>query len=207
MKKDKFKFLKFLNEYRSIESELRYVQEILGDAHLEFEVLYRVWCAENDVDLKELSEKNQKKADLIFTERHSNKVKQGLALIAFKEEKHAETKSLKDVYKAIAKKLHPDNLKMDDPRRVEYEEDFKRASAANNEGRWGELFDIVDRHGVYLNEHKEAIECLKFDIKRLKIELEKEKITYSWLYHEAESDLQRENVIKQFLRHLFGWNG
>ena len=35
MKKGKFKFLKFLNEYRSIESELQYVQAILGDAHLE----------------------------------------------------------------------------------------------------------------------------------------------------------------------------
>ena len=207
MNKNKFKFLKFLNEYRSVESELQYVQAILGDAHLEFETLYRVWCVENDVDLAELNKKNQRKIDLMFVETESHKIKQGLALIEFKEEKHAGTKSLKDVYKAIAKKLHPDALKADDPRRAEYEEDFKRASAANNEGRWGELFDIVDRHGVYLREYDEAIECLRFDIKRIKIDLEKEKSTYSWLYHEAESDQQRENVIKKFLKHLFGWNG
>ena len=97
-------------------------------------------------------------------------------------EKQSIEKRLKKIkpakLKAIAKKLHPDALKMDDPRRAEYEEDFKRASAANNEGRWGELFDIVDRHGVPLKEYKEAIECLKFDIKRIKAELEKEKSTY-----------------------------
>ena len=207
MKKSKFKFLKFLNEYRSIESELQYVQAILGDAHLEFEAVYRVWCVENDVDLAELNKKNQRKIDLIFVETESHKIKQGLSLRTFKEEKHAETKSLKDVYKAIAKKLHPDALKMDDPRRAEYEEDFKRASAANSEGRWGELFDLVDRHGVPLKEYKEAIECLRFDIKRIKADLEKEKSTYSWLFHEAETDQERENVIKRFLKHLFGWNG
>ena len=207
MNKNRFKFLKFLNEYRSIEYDLQYVQAILGDAHLEFEVLYRVWCVESDVDLEELNKKNQRKVDMIFVETQSHEIKQGLALREFKEEKHTESKNLKDIYKAIAKKLHPDALKMDDPRRAEYEEDFKRASAANNEGRWGELFDIVDRHGVTLKEYKEAIECLKFDIKRIKAELEKEKSTYSWLYHEAESDQQRENVIKRFLKHLFGWKG
>ena len=207
MKKGKFKFLKFLNEYRSVESELQYVQAILGDAHLEFEVLYKVWCVENNVDLEELNKKNQRKVDMIFVETASHKIKQGLELREFKDEKHTESKSLKDIYKTIAKKLHPDALKMDDPRRAEYEEDFKKASAANDEGKWGEFFDIVDRHGVTLKEYKEAIECLRFDIKRIKADLEKEKNTYSWLYHEAESDQQRENVIKKFLKHLFGWNG
>lgn len=207
MNKNKFKFLKFLNEYRSIEYDLQYVRAILGDAHLEFEVRYRLWCVENDVDVEELNKKNQRKVDMIFVETQSHEIKQGLALREFKEEKHTESKNLKDIYKAIAKKLHPDALKMDDPRRAEYEEDFKRASVANDEGRWGELFDIVDRHGVTLKEYKEAIECLKFDIKRIKAELEKEKSTYSWLHYEAETDQQRENVIKRFLGHLFGWKG
>jgi|TARA_R110001583_G_scaffold145154_1_gene297191 uncharacterized small protein (DUF1192 family) len=207
MKKGKFKFLKFLNEYRSIESELHYVQAVLSDAHLEFEVFYKIWCVENDVDLEELNKKNQRKVDMIFVESQSHKIKQDISLRTFKEEKHTESKSLKDVYKAVAKKLHPDALRMDDPRRAEYEEDFKRASVANDEGKWGELFDIVDRHGVSFKEYEEAIECLRFDIKRIKAELEKEKSTYSWLHHEAESDQQRENVIKRFLGHLFGWKG
>tara|TARA_R110002126_G_scaffold60107_1_gene156810 strand:- start:365 stop:556 length:192 start_codon:yes stop_codon:yes gene_type:complete len=59
MKKGKFKFLKFLNEYRSIESELHYVQAVLSDAHLEFEVFYKIWCVENDVDLEELIKKTK----------------------------------------------------------------------------------------------------------------------------------------------------
>ena len=207
MKKDKFKFLKLLNEYRSIEYELKYVRATLEDTHLEFEMYYREWCANNGVDLQKLNERNQRKVDMIFMEGKAHKLKQELMLASFKEEKVSNGSNLKHVYKAIARKLHPDLLSNDDPRLEEYEEDFKKASSANEKGRWGELFDVVEKHGINLKDYKEAIECLKFDIKRLKADLEKEKGTYSWLYSEAESEEQRVGVVKRFLRHLFGWRG
>ena len=49
MKRGKFKFLKLLNEYRSINYELKYVRDVLEDVHLEFDVFYRTWCVENNV--------------------------------------------------------------------------------------------------------------------------------------------------------------
>ena len=98
-------------------------------------------------------------------------------------------------------------MRQDDPRLEEYEEDFKKASNANQKGSWGELFDVVDRHKIELKDYKEAIECLKFDIKRLKADLKKEKGSYSWLYSNAESEEQRVEIVKRFLRHLFGWEG
>ena len=207
MKKDKFKFLKLLNEYRSIEYELKYVKAAVEDAHLEFEIYYKTWCANNGVDLDELNRRNQRKVDLIFMENKSHAIKQGLMLASFKEEKQKTNSNLKQVFKSIARKLHPDLLSRDDPRLEEYEEDFKKASRANEEGLWGELFDVVDRHGINLKSYKDAIECLKFDIKRLQEDLRKEKSTYSWLYTEAESEEQRIGIVKTFLRHLFGWEG
>ena len=62
----KLKFKKLLNEYKSNKYELEMIREILKDAHLEFEVYYRRWCAENDVDLVELTKNNQEKVDKIF---------------------------------------------------------------------------------------------------------------------------------------------
>ena len=38
-------------------------------------------------------------------------------------------------------------------------------------------------------------------------EIKKEKSTYSWLLCQTETEEQKEEVVKQFLRHLFGWNG
>tara|TARA_B100000287_G_scaffold264164_1_gene248595 strand:- start:3052 stop:3675 length:624 start_codon:yes stop_codon:yes gene_type:complete len=207
MKRGKFKFLKLLNEYRSINYELKYVRDVLEDVHLEFEDFYRTWCAENNVDLEELNQRNQRKVDMIFMENKAHKIKQELMLSSFKEERVEAAPSLKQVYKSIARKLHPDLLDTEDPRLEEYEEGFKKASRAHEEGKWGELFDLVDKHNIKLKEYKEAIECLKFDIKRVKSDLEKEKSTYSWLYYEAESDEQRIGVVKRFLKHLFGWNG
>jgi hypothetical protein len=207
VRKDKFKFLKLLNEYRSIDYELQYVKEHLGDVHLEFEVFYRTWCANNGVDLDELNKRNQRKVDMIFLNEKSHDIKQGLMLESFKEDKSDSVKGIKHVYKSVARKLHPDLLDSSDPRFEEYENDFKKASSANEEGRWGELFDIVDKHGISLKSYKEAIECLRFDIKRVKEDLEKEKSTYSWLYSEAESAEQRVGIVKRFLKHLYGWSG
>ncbi len=207
MRRGKFKFLKLLNEYRSMDYELKYVRDVLEEIHLEYELFYIEWCAENDIDLKQLKERNQRKVDMIFMEEKSHEIKQGLMLASFKEEKEDSGADMKHVYKSIARKLHPDLLDANDPRLEEYEADFKKATSAHAEGRWGELFDVVDKHGIKLKEYKDAIECLRFDIKRIKADLEKEKSSYSWHYFEAESDEQREVVVRRFLRHLFGWNG
>tara|TARA_R100000458_G_C8216097_1_gene202010 strand:+ start:179 stop:799 length:621 start_codon:yes stop_codon:yes gene_type:complete len=206
MKRDKFKFLKLLSEYRSLSYELKYVKEVLEEGHIEFEIYYRQWCADNGVDLEQLNERNQRRVDMTFIEEKSHKMRQGLALKEFKEDAE-ETKDLRYLYKALARKLHPDVVGSDDPRKDEYEDAFKRATRANETGKWGEFFDIVDKYNIHLRKYKDAIECLEFDIKRIQVELEKEKSTYSWLLYQTETEEQKEEVVKQFLRHLFGWNG
>ncbi len=66
---------------------------------------------------------------------------------------------------------------------------------------------LLTNMALNLKEYKDAIECLEFDIKRIQTELEKEKSTYSWLLYQTETEEQKEEVVKRFLRHLFGWNG
>lgn len=206
MKIGKFKFLKLLNEYRSLKYELGYIQEVLQEGHHEFEIYYRQWCAENGVDLVELNKKNQRKVDTIFIQEKSHKLKEDLAIKEFKEERKEE-KDFKEVFKAVARKLHPDTLRENDPRKEEYEEAFKKAIGANEEGRWGDLFDVVDHYKIPLKNYKDAIKCLEFDIEKINRLINKEKSTYSWLLHEAETEQQKENVVKKFLSHLFGWRG
>jgi len=206
MKRNKFKFLKLLSEYRSLKYELKYVREVLEEGHIEFEHYYRDWCVDNGINLEQLNERNQRRVDMTFIEHKSHKMKEELALKEFKEET-TKTRDLKYLYKALARKLHPDALDSDDPRKDEYEDAFKRATSANETGKWGELFDIIDKYDIHLRKYKDAIECLEFDIERITAELNKEKTTYSWLLHEAETEEEKHEIVKRFLRHLFGWKG
>ena len=203
MMKGRLKFLKLLNEFRSKNYELEYVREVLKDAHLEFEAYHRVWCVENNVDLEELNRKNQRRVDMQFIESQTTKLRTKVITEELKDKKD----EFKNLYRNIAKKLHPDRLKDDDPRKWEYEEAFKKASTANAAGKWGEMFDVVDKYDIYLGEYEEANKCLKLDIKRVEEELKKEKSSYSWALHEAETDHDKAQVIKNFLRQLFGWKG
>ena len=99
---EKYKFKKLLNEYRSLEYEYKMVKEILKDGHLEFEVFYRQWCALRDIDLDELNKDNQKKVTQVF--------KQNETSIIPAEKPRKKTQKHKDIYKALAKKIHPDKL-------------------------------------------------------------------------------------------------
>lgn len=205
MKRNRFKFLKLLNKYRSVNSELVYVREVLKDAHFEFEDYYTKWCLQNNVDLQGLNKRNQRKVDMIFIDEKAHKMKQELATQEFGENRREDSKDLKNIFKSIAKKLHPDLLDAEDPRLQEYEEDFKIAAEANKNGKWGDLFDIVDKYKINLSSYREAIECLEFDLKRVTAELKKEKDTYSWLLFEAETEEEKVDVVKRFLNQIFGW--
>ena len=197
--KGRLKFLKLLSDFRSKNYELEYVREILKEAHLEFEIYHREWCAKNNIDLAALNKQNQKKVDIIF----ANKDESALKLREKPPEK--PKKDLKSLYKNIAKKLHPDKLRDDDPRKWEYEEAFKKVTEANRSQKWGEVFDVVDKYDIYLGDYDEPIECLKEDIKRVEEELKKEKSTFSWALHEAQEEQEKAQVIKNFLRQMFGW--
>jgi len=198
--KGRLKFMKLLNEFRSLDYELKYVREILREGHLEFELYYRKWCEDNEIDLAALNKKNEKEVKASFQKTNSTQIKQ---MVERKEE--AAKKDFKSLYKAIARKLHPDTLKNDDPRKFEYSEAFKKATDAKSNGKWGQLFDVVDKYDIYLGEYDDAIECLRGDIKRVEKEIKQEKASYSWALYEAETEQQKAQVVKNFLRQLFGW--
>lgn len=195
----KLKFKKLLNEYKSHKFELQMVREILKDGHIEFEVYYRRWCAENDVDLKKLNEQNQKKVQVIF-----EKQEKGLAIIEEKEDTKGD--KYKKIYREIAKKIHPDKLETSDPRFWEFTNSFKDVNEAMNKERWGDLFEVVDKYNIWIAEYEEACEDIQKSIEETKKLIEHEKKSYSWALHECGDDEAcKEKVVRNFLHQLFGW--
>ena len=195
----KLKFKKLLNEYKSYKFELEMIREILKDGHLEFEVFYRRWCAENDVDLEELNKANSKSVEIIF-----EKQKEGLVLI--EKPTQESTDKHKKVFREIARKIHPDKLETSDPRFWEYTNSFKDANRAIEKQKWGDLFEIVEKYDIWLTDYDEACEDIQKSINQTKELIESEKRTYSWFLYKCDNDEDcKEKVVKNFLYHLFGW--
>jgi len=195
----KLKFKKLLNEYKSNKYELELIREILKDAHLEFEVFYRAWCAENDVDLGELTKNNQKKVDIIFGQQEEGLVR------TEHESKKKEVKH-KKTFREIARKIHPDKLETSDPRFWEYTNAFKKVNRAVETEQWGDLFEIADKYEVYMGDYDEIYEDLQNNIVELKQKIKSEEASYSYaLYNCEEDEACKEKVVRNFLWQIFKW--
>lgn len=193
----KYKFKTLLNEYRYLSKELRYIDEILVEASKEFEIYHREYCKENNIDLANLNKVHSKEVKKILSNN-------GAILKSLKTKEYQKEYDSKDIFRTIARKFHPDVLTADDPNKSEYEDVFKRASAAIDEGNWGELFDIVDEYDLDLKDYESAIASLKKDIKRTQEKIQSKKDMYSYLLYECEDDKNcKDNLIKRFLKHLF----
>jgi len=194
---EKYKFKKLLNEYKSLEYEYKMVKEILKDGHLDFEVFYRQWCALRDIDLDQLNKDNQNKIKTTF---HQNET----GIIPTQEPKK-KTQKHKDIYKALAKKIHPDKLDTADSNYWKDYMDFKDTVKSITDENWGKLFEIADRHDIHLKDYDTICADIEDDISRIKAEIEKEKTSYSWKLYECKNDNCKDNLIKSFLLQVFGW--
>ena len=199
--KEKLKFKKLLNEFRSLEYEFEYNSEVLKDAGETFECSYLKWCEDNGIDIEALQNKKNKKV-VIKTNQVPPK-EDGERI----EAKEKQTKH-KDVFRSVAKKIHPDKLQDEDPRKDEFKDAFQKANAAMSDGQWGGLFDVIDKYDIDIQDYDEANESLEKDIKRMEGMLKEQKSTYAWhLQNCGQDPVCREMVIQAFLKQVYGWSG
>tara|TARA_R110000824_G_scaffold9708_3_gene43038 strand:+ start:977 stop:1594 length:618 start_codon:yes stop_codon:yes gene_type:complete len=200
--KDKLKFKKLLNEFRSLEAEFEYNSEVLREANDVFECTYLKWCEDNGVSLDTLQEEKSKKV-IIKQPTHIDQPEDHSRVeVKDKPKKH------KDVFKSIAKKIHPDKVGEEDPRHEEFTTAFQRAAAAMNDGQWGELFDVIDRYKIEIPNYDEANVSLEKDVGRMSEKLQKQKTTYAWHLQNCEGNEGCiDMVVSAFLKQVFEWDG
>ena len=178
MMKDKLKFKKLLSEFRSLEAEFAYNNEVLVDARETFQCTYLQWCEENGVDIDSLEEERNKR---VVIKKPTVDIKDSYERIDIKDKQTQH----KEVFKSVAKKIHPDKLQLEDPRKDEFNSAFQRAANAMAESQWGELFDIIDRYEIDIPDYNEANNSLQEDILRMESKLKQQKSTYAWLLEDC----------------------
>ena len=197
--KSKLKFKKLLNEYKSLKYEEQYIKEVLRDSHQDFDEYYRKFCQENEVSIASLEKDNKDKVTKAFEESKQSEIK------GIDEKIRAKDYDYKKIFKQIARKLHPDKLSDDDPRLSEFEDDFKKAANGINNGHWGDLFDVADKHEIDIEDYEMVNKSIKDSIDVMKKQIASLKNQYSYMFYECEEDKNcKDSVIKSFIKQLFG---
>ena len=184
-------------ELKFLRSEVAYQEEVLSEAHQDFEIWYRQWCEDNEIDLAELNQNHQTRVTKILSQPNFPDLKNDeQGLVPLSVEKKEEKKKLQKLFKQVAKVTHPDKH---DGTVL----DFKAASAAFESGDWSMLLQIAEEYNIIPEDLGEVLPIMKEEAKRLRKLIESNKRMYSWKFQECETEQCKENLVKQFLKHLF----
>ncbi len=124
-----------------------------------------------------------------------------------RKEKKNPTKVFDKIYRAIAKEVHPDRLSkiLTTEEATEKEELFKKATGAMNKEDWGQLLEVADWLNVKPRSFDGIEEQINTEIEKLNKLIENNKHMYSWVFAQCDTDKERNEIVKKFLFHLFGF--
>ncbi len=196
MMKDKLKFKKLLNEFRSLEYEHEYNSEILKEVGQTFESACKHWCEKNNIDIDVLMKRKFAPSSKNIPTSDDGSI----------HEPQRKTSKHKDIFRSIAKKFHPDKIKEKD-KEEEMKSAFQKASSAMQEEQWGELFDVIDKYEIEISDYGEANTSLEKDIVRMQDKLKVQKSTFTWHFGNCDGDEQCiDFVMKMYMKQVLGWD-
>lgn len=191
------RYNKHIMELKFLRSELSYQEEVLSIAHQDFEIYYRKWCEDNNINLSELNQKHETKVSKFLSQPKFTDLKNNEeGIIVLSKEKRKEKKKFNSLFKQVAKVTHPDK---NDGTIL----DFKAASAAFEQGDWAMLLQIAEEYNILPEDLGEVLPVMKEEAKRLRKIIEKNKTMYSWRLQECETEECKVLVVKKFLKQLF----
>jgi hypothetical protein len=223
--RDLLKWKRALNEIKFKHEELELVKEICDDHGVDFQMFMEQYCEANNIDLKALNRKKslkmaKQKAEENETKQIEQKSEESLDHIQNptvenapvveeinvedrdKDEMH---KTFKDLFKKLALNLHPDRVGSLTPEEREVRLSmFKDAKQALDNGDYFLLLDMSEKFNIRIPKNfKQQTRWMKARIKQLDQEIQVQKHTYNYIFSEAESEYEKVQLVKNFLRQIF----
>ena len=223
--RDLLKWKRALNEIKFKHEELELVKEICDSHGVDFQMFMEQYCAKNNIDLKAL---NRERSSAITkqesqennTEQIEQKEQQTLAHLVnppvehapVVEELHVENKdknemhkTFKDLFKKLALNLHPDRVGNLTPEERDVRLNmFKDAKHALDNGDYFLLLDMSEKFNIRIPKNfKQQTRWMKARIKQLDQEIQTQKHTYNYIFSECETEDEKVNIVKNFLRQIF----
>ena len=226
----KLKWLQLIDTYRHLHTQLEYSKELSKAAASDFQRYYEEFCARHGIDLTALNRDNRERLEEIYgvpltpppESAEPLPPPEPGSLMLFdgtvSEEPAAidwskEEKEIHDIFSRLLKKIatviHPDKLSQDLPEseRIRLTELFQNVILSLEKRKYFVLIEVAEQLGIDLpKNYAQQIRWLKKEIKVVREVNEKEQRTYNYMFGEAETDDQKDNVIRQFIHQLFGIN-
>jgi hypothetical protein len=226
----KLKWLQLIDTYRHLHTQLEYSKELSKVAASDFQRYYEDFCAHHEIDLAVLNCDNREHLEKVYgvplasppesTEPIAPPEPGSLALFdgTVSEDPapidwSKEEKEIHDIFSRLLKKIaiviHPDKLSQELPEseRIRLTELFQNVILSLEKRKYFVLIEVAEQLGIDLpKNYAQQIRWLKKEIKVVREVNEKEQRTYNYMFGEAETDEQKDNVIRQFIHQLFGIN-
>ena len=228
-KTTKIKYRRLMNELEYLHEECQLLEDIIAEAAIDFEVYYKEFCTRNNIDINKLNDENKERiSDLYGVEPEEVKetpiteysgsaamvkvdTPEDEPLLEETEEELGRFKKLHEyfnkLFKKLAMRLHPDrieNYTADDEYKRKLAWDFSEAKSALDKKKYLKLIQIAKKHNIYVTEHFTLqLKWFKRERDFLMNTISKAKTTYNYKFSECETDEQKDEIIKQFMWHLF----
>lgn len=225
----KLKWKRALSRLRFCYDELEYTRESSKDASVEFEAYYRKYCAENNIDVSELDQKHKSRLNELYrrneittddAEQEADVDTKGDTSIILHDgsspkqtpdyemtaDDIAMHESFSKLFKQIALKLHPDRIDkgMSDDEKELRINMFQEANQAFEDKKYYFLLDLADKYNISVPKNYDLqTRWMKRESQRVVNIVDKEKNTYNFNFSQAETDEEKEALIKKFIYQVF----
>jgi len=225
----KLRWKRVLNDCKHAKQELDLVESLNREVAPSFQEYYEKFLTERDLDLDELNRQHADKIREAYNIPEAIEIdgsvpveadSSSLIVDVEKRDKTEEEQLTEDdivlhgifakLFKKIALKVHPDKidpLKHSYHERRQMEQDFRDANKALENKEYFILIEIAERLDIALpNNYTQQIRWMNQQLDTVNRELMKQKTTYSYLFAEKQTKEEKDLLIRQFIKQLFGLN-
>lgn len=227
----KLKWKRSLSRLRFCHEESSLVKEIAKGSAGEFQEYYEVFCAKNNVDIAQSNKDNKDRLDDLYGKKNEAGTcddepdieNPGDAAIVIHDESTPVTPEQEEVYqmtkdelemheafsklfKRIAVTIHPDKIDKTLPEEhvVNMLRMFQDVNRAMGERKYFVLLDVAEKLNITTpKNYSQQTRWMKRESSLIEQSIAKEKTTYNYLFSEAETEEERDMLIKKFLFQLF----
>tara|TARA_Y100000004_G_scaffold32422_1_gene34005 strand:+ start:343 stop:1041 length:699 start_codon:yes stop_codon:yes gene_type:complete len=224
------KWKRSLSTLRFSYEELQYIEEVSAEAALEFEKYYRRFCVLNNIDIPTLEKQNKERVEHYFVQEQISEksdeepqvVQAGDSSLTIYQNTQEESEdyqmtadeiaiheAFSKLFKKLALKLHPDRINKflpEDEKQIRAKE-FKEANEAFDQKKYFFLLDIADKYRVSTpRNYDQQTRWMKRETEKIQQLISKEKNTYNYGFAEAETEEEKELLIRKFIFQLFRIN-
>jgi hypothetical protein len=200
------RYKKLVKELLFAYSELEYVDEVLKDAHADFELFYQDYCKRNNVPIEKMNKNNAARLEKIYPKKEIKTDEAGIIQYEDDKEEKQNHKLFQRMYRMVAKKLHPDKFSNQEQTDevLEKIEAFKQATGAYNKRNWAKFLDICEKYDILPTRYEKVNSLIRDEISEISKQVNNKKLSFSWRLYECEEDVGcKEKIIKDFLYQLF----